>query len=488
MSTGKNVAKNAVWLVLATTLNKVVAFAAFTLVARLVGPHITGTFFYSVSVTSVFVVLADLGMTPVIIRAIAAAREDGESLLGAAFRLKLVLAPIAILCALGYGILNHGDTQTMATIAIACLVMTADTCHLALYGALRGRQNLRPEAMGMFVGQILTAMASVAAALLGLGSVGLAIGLLLGSLWNVLWAIKQTQQFGIVLRVPKQLDYRRLMVEAVPFAIAGIAVKMYSYVDSLLIQAYHGLIAVGMYAVGYKMTYAVQFLPLTFVAALYPALAAAWARKDHAALRSTFIGSLRLMAAISFPIAAGFSALAPRIIPFVYGRAYLAAVPPFVVLPWVLIPIFLDFPVGSLLNATHRAHLKTIAMVGTMCINVILNVVLVPSLGPVGAAWSAVFSFWALFLIGLYFTRNDAGTWWVPTWILVRATLSAGVSWNAWRVVGDAMPLPMACIFGAVVAVLMAFALKLVTVKDVQWVMSLRRKPSTTEEDVHAES
>jgi O-antigen/teichoic acid export membrane protein len=217
MSTSKSVAKNAAWLMVATTLNKVVAFVAFMLVARFVGPHITGTFFYSVSVTSVFVVLADLGMTPVIIRAIAAAREDGESLLGAAFRLKTILAPIAIMCALGYGALNHNDAQTMATIGIACLVMTADTCHLALYGALRGRQNLRPEAIGMFVGQLLTAAASITAALLGFGPVGLAASLLLGSLWNVVWALGRARQFGIKIRRPVLSDYRHLLVEAVPF-------------------------------------------------------------------------------------------------------------------------------------------------------------------------------------------------------------------------------------------------------------------------------
>src|SRR3989344_7927970 len=121
MSYGKSVAKNAFWLMMATTLNKLIAFASFAVVARLAGPHVTGTYFYSVSVTSVFVTLADLGMTPVLIRAIAAARHDGEKFLGAALRLKLILAPIAILCALGYGVLNNVDAETIAAIAIACL-------------------------------------------------------------------------------------------------------------------------------------------------------------------------------------------------------------------------------------------------------------------------------------------------------------------------------------------------------------------------------
>ncbi|MFZ2804225.1 MAG: flippase [Patescibacteria group bacterium] len=486
MSYGKNVAKNAFWLVAATTLNKLIAFVTFAVVARLVGATITGTYFYSVSVTSIFVVFADLGMTPVVIRAISAARDDGAKILGATFRAKLILAPLSILGALAYGILNHVDSTTMAAIAVACLVMTADTCSLALYGALRGKQNLKPESFGMLIGQVLTAIFSVSAALFGWGAVGLAGALLVGSTWNVLWALLKTRAFKIDIGKPEWRDLQILLREAWPFAVAGIAVKGYSYFDSLLIHAYQGAAAVGMYAVGYKMTYAWQFLPLTFVAALYPAMAAAWAKKDHAALKNIFLGSLRLMAAISFPVAAGLSALAPRLIPLIYGNAYLAAVPPFAIMAWVLIPIFMDFPVGSLLNGSHRAHLKTTAMLGTLFVNVVLNTILVPSMGPVGAAWSGLFSFTILFLIGLYFSREDAGGWMVTAGILARACIAAGVSWFAWRVVGGHMPLFAACAFGAAVAIVMGFLLKLVTVADFRWVMSLR-KSSTTEEDVHAE-
>lgn len=488
MSYGSSVAKNAAWLGLATAMNKLLAFASYAIVARLVGPETVGTYFYGVSVTSVFVIISDLGMTPVVIRAIAAAREDGGRLLGAALRLKIALAPVAILAALGYGVLRNGSPETLATIAIACLVMTADTYHLALYGSLRGKQNLRPEATGMLVGQVLTALAAVSAALLRLGPQGLAAALLIGSLWNVLWAIGKTRQFNIRFVAPAWLDYRHLMTEAVPFALSGVAVKIYSYVDSLLIEAYHGAAAVGMYSVAYKMTYALQFLPLTFTAALYPALSAAWSKHEHDALRKTFIGSLRFMAAIGFALSAGLSALADRIIPLVYGPQYLGSIAAFGVLPWVLLPIFMDFPIGSLLNATHRAHLKTSAMLATMVVNVILNALLVPSYGPLGAAWAGVFSFWFLFFVGVFFSARDAGGWSVVGSILGRALIAAGVSWYAWRNVGMFMPFFPAAAFGAAVAVVSAFVLRLVTKDDVLFVLRLRRKPVGTEEDVHAES
>ncbi len=484
---GSSVGKNAAWLMAATMLNKLIAFATFTLVARLAGVNVTGTYFFGVAVTSVFVILTDLGMTPVVIRAVSASREDGPRLLGAAIRAKLLLIPVAVAASLGYGLWRGASPETFATIAVACVVMSADAVHLVLYGALRGRQNLRFEAVGMLVGQIFTATIAITVALVHPTAAGLAAALLAGSAWNVAWSVIKLRQNRVAIERPRGTDLRRLAKEALPFGIAGIAVKVYSYVDSLLIEKFHGLDAVGLYAVAYKMTYALQFIPLTFTAALYPALAKQWADRDHAKLRDTFLGSMRFLAAVGFPLSAGLSALAPRIILLVYGVKYVGAIPAFEILPWVLLPIFVDFPIGALLNATHRAHLKTTAMVATMVMNIILNALLVPSLGPLGAAWAGVASFWTLMFIGWVFAVKDAGGWFVFASLLLRAMLAASVSWIAWRIVGDHLPLILAAMLGSAVAVISAFAVRLVSREDILRIVR-RARPSPPEENIHADS
>lgn len=484
---GSSVGKNAAWLMAATTLNKLIAFVTFMLVARLAGVNVTGTYFFGVAVTSVFVILTDLGMTPVVIRAVSASREDGPRLLGAAIRAKLFFIPVAVAASLGYGLWRGAAPETFWTIVVACGVMSADAVHLVLYGALRGRQNLRFEAVGMLIGQILTAGIAVTVAFLHPTAVGLAAALLAGSAWNVAWSAIKLRQNHVEIARPHRADLHRLTKEALPFGIAGIAVKVYSYVDSLLIEKFHGLDAVGLYAVAYKMTYALQFIPLTFTAALYPALAKQWADQDHAKLRDTFLGSMRFLAAVGFPLSAGLSALAPRIILLVYGTKYAGAIPAFEVLPWVLLPIFVDFPIGALLNATHRAHLKTTAMVATMVMNILLNALLVPSLGPLGAAWAGVASFWTLMFIGWVFAVKDAGGWFVFASLLLRAMAAAIVSWIAWRIVGGGMPFIFAALFGSMAAVASAFVVRLVSREDILRLVR-RAKPAPPEENVHADA
>ncbi len=475
-------------LMMATLGQKFIAFIAFALVARLTGPNITGTYFFAVSVTSVFVTLSDLGITPVIIRAIAGAKEDADRLFGAAIRAKLLLIPVAILSSLGYGILTGQSALIMATIAIASMAMAADAIHLILYGSLRGRQNLKPEAIGMFLGQVVTATIAITAAVMGWGPIGLAVALCAGSFWNVGWSWHNAKKLGVVILKPQAMHFSALAKQALPFAIAGISVKVYSYVDSLMLQAYQGATAVGYYAAAYKMTYAMQFLPLTFSAALYPALASAFSEYDEKKLKSEFNGALKLMAAIAFPIAAGLSALAPRFMPLLYGSKYMASIPAMEVLPWVLIPIFLDFPVGALMNGSHRAHLKTMVQVSTMVINVILNAILVPMYGPVGAAWAGVFSFWALFMMGTTFTYKTAGGAWEMAWILLRSMIGAAIAYVAWKYVGGIMPFAMAAVFGGAIAIASMFVLKLITVQDVLPVWrAVKQKVSGRQDELHEE-
>ncbi|MSR84818.1 flippase [Candidatus Uhrbacteria bacterium] len=466
MSQAKMVAQNALWLTLATTGQKVISFLTFTLVARLVGVHITGSYFYAVSVTSAFGIIADLGLTPVIIREMAANVVHGQALLGRALKIKSVLIPLAALAALAYVWSTQAERETIVAVAIACFVMSADNLSLVWYGALRSTQKLRFEAWGMFLGQIITAIVTLVSVFFFHGVSGLIFGLFCGSAWNVFWSIHKSRKQGISFTTDGNWPALKLLRFALPFALAGIFVRVYSYVDTLLLKQFHDAIAVGYYAIAYKVTYSFQFLPLTFVAALYPSMSAVHAANDRDGMNRLFIGSLRLMMVLAIPLAAGLSAFAPRLVPLVYGQAYLGSVAPLIILPWVLIPLFLDFPIGSLLNATHRAGQKTIAMGVTMVLNVVMNFLLVPSLGPVGAAWAAVVSFSWLFLIGAWFVRKDVAriSWFL--WFVIRGLIVAALLWLIIHYVFSFMPLIIALMSTGILTILLLTIVKLLRQED----------------------
>lgn len=487
------VARNTAWLMVATLGQKVVSFLAFYVIARLVGPTVTGKYFYAVSITSIFVIFADFGLTPVVIRELAANEERGRAFLGRALRVKAFLLPIAVIGSLAYILLASTwsgtgiEPDVFAAVVVACFVLLADSMSLLFYGALRGKRDLRFEAIGMLICQITTAVASIVILKFGGGVVGLVAALLLGSLWNLGWSIFHAIQRHATPLNAKLVSAKALMIAALPFGLAGLFVKVYSYTDSLLLRQYFGHFAVGQYAVAYKLTYALQFLPLTFVAALYPAMSSEFAAGNHEGLRKSLKDGMRLMMLVSVPLAALLSALAKPIILTFYGLPYEGAIAPLLVLPWVLIPIFLDFPVGSLLNATRRSSQKTISMGITMVLNVVLNIFLVPKYGPLGAAYAGVVSFWSLFALGLWFARRDLPEkYWLVSFF-VRGFVGAGLIWAATHFVARNFPFIAQLVFGAAVSFVLLFVMRLCLIDDVMAIWGfLRRKavppPDATEE------
>lgn len=476
MSQAKSIAQNAAWLMIATTAQKAISFVTFTVIARLVDVAVTGEYFFAVSITSIFVTVADLGLTPVLIREMAADEKRGRAAFARAMMGKAVLLPLTAALAIGYAWIIGVRGETFTAVIISSLfVMAADATSVMWYGAIRGRRELRYEAAGMFMGQILTAFIGISAAYLGYGVIGLVCGLAVASLWNVGWSVYHAFRLGISPKGASQWSWRELATMALPFALAGIFVKIYSYVDSQILRVIHGSVAVGEYAVAYKLTYALQFVPMAFVAALYPGLSHA-AQHDKASIPNILKGSQRLMLIASVPMSALLSALSGRLIDILYGAKYAGSVPTLMVLPWVLVPIFLDFPIGSLLNSTRRPHLKTAAMGIAMVINVILNFAWVPSMGPVGAAWAGVVSFWALFFIGWWYVRNDMSiSWFGP--LFLRGLAASLVTWAAVTYFTQPMTTIFAFVFAGAVALATLFLFNLLTVRDVLAAMTwLKRK------------
>lgn len=393
-----SVARNTMYLTSALIGQKILSFIYFTLLARFLGPEVVGKYTFAIAFVTLFSMITDLGLSYVLIREVARAKERAQSYVQTVLAIKLVLAFVAYGAALGMAFILGHPTATLQLIALAGLIMVLDAFHFTLYGVLRGFQNLRYEAIGMVVGQGITLVFGVIALALHLPLYAFLIALGMGSVWNVLFAIHSLKLGFVSTNKAKLLQLwpclhweivRPLVRAAIPFGLSGIFVKVYSYIDTVLLQHMRGDLEVGFYSVPYKITYAFQFLPLALSAALYPALSAAW-KQDTSRMRFIFERAVRYSILVSFPIVFGIAALAPEIILTIYGSAFASSITPLKISIFGLIFIFLYFPVGAFLNASDRQSVNTFFMGLTMVANIILNLWLIPRFGAVGASIAAV--------------------------------------------------------------------------------------------------
>ncbi|HBR80746.1 MAG: Heteropolysaccharide repeat unit export protein [Candidatus Uhrbacteria bacterium GW2011_GWE2_45_35] len=449
-----SVAKNTFYLTAATIGQKILAFFYFLFIANVMRPEQTGAYFLALSITTIFSVVADFGISPVVIREVAKRPEEAVPLIRRALGLKLPLVILAIAASIIASRLLGYSTEVQLLVGLASLVMAEDAISLLYFGVLRGLHVLRFESFGMMIGETLT---------VGLGSLSLffhpslsfLIGaLVVGSAFNAVFSSLQVARRLGWLAVLPLFDFagtKKLLATSLPFALAGIFSKLYSYVDTVLLSIFIGTAAVGVYAIAYKMTYAFQFLPMAFVAALYPSMSALVAT-DKAKLAKLFEQATWYMLILSAPIVFGIFAVAPDVVRLA-GRGYVEAVPVLRVLIFVLLPLFLDFPIGSLLNAADRQKTKTTIMGITMVINVVINALLIPTIGIMGAAYAAGVSFWFMFLAGLYFVPKIVPNlpWKHLAWLCVKiigsGALMALVTVVLRPTVGFFLVLPIAAIF-----------------------------------------
>ncbi|HBU27818.1 TPA: hypothetical protein DEB00_01745 [Candidatus Uhrbacteria bacterium] len=402
-------AKNTAYLTAASIGQKIVAFVYFALIARIVGVELTGKYFLALTLTTMVGVMADFGLTSVLIRDIAKRPDQQQGLLAHVLGLKIGLSLLAATIIVGLSFALGYDELTRLLMLTAIVVMILDTFHLTFYGVFRGKHKLGVESIGIFVGQIVTLLIGVISLLFAPNLLFLIVALIGGSLWNVLFSAYRLARIGIS---PFAVSFNRqrakkLLIIALPFALAGIFVKIYSTVDSILLERFLGDEGVGLYSIAYKLTYAFQFLPMAFVAALYPTFSKLIEDKDRKRLADVFHTALWYMSLLAVPVVFGIATTADIIIPLIYGDAYLGSVLPLQLLIFVLLFIFLDFPIGSLLNADDRQGTKTTIIFWTMVINVIANVLLIPLIGVLGASVAALLSFTFMLIAGLVVIRKS---------------------------------------------------------------------------------
>ncbi len=406
------VAKNTAYLVTAFVGQKVLAFVYFTIIARSVGVTGSGRYFVALSFTTIFSIFVDLGLSNVLVREVAKFPENAEKLLANVLGLKAGLAAATILALLVTAQILGFPPETQVMIAIASGVMVLDSIHLVFYGVMRGFQNLRYEAIGVVTGQAVTIAIGIFFILMKLPLPFLIVALFCGSSWNVLWS-------GTMLRrryhVTPRLELDRTLAKfywsvTLPFALAGIFSRVYSYIDSIMLSRLVSETAVGYYSVAYKIVFAFQFLPMAFAAAIYPAMSEYYV-SNRAKLGQVAVAALKYLMVLVVPLTTGIFVLAKPIIYLVYGPNFAGSVLPLQILIFSLIFAFLYWPCGSLLNACDRQAHNTAIMGLTMVSNVILNVILIPRFAAPGAATAALIGngllFGGAFILALRTTPID---------------------------------------------------------------------------------
>lgn len=385
MKTG-SLTKNTTYFTAALTIQKILAFIYFWFISNNLFPGQLGQYIFALSFTTLFSIFIDLGLSPVLTREASKTKEQANNFLKNVIALKIPLGIITLVVAWLIINITGKPAEVRLLVYLASFVMFLDSFSLSFWVIFRSRHNLKYESIGTVLVQIIIFILGVIA-LKTTGQVKhLIMALLAASVFNFLFSgslLKSKLGFSLLPKWNSEII--KYFLKIIPaFALAGIFVKIYNTVDSVLLSYLANDVALGFFAIPAKVVYAFQqIIPAAFAAVIFPAFSYYYAYSKQQ-LEKTFIKAFRYLVIISLPLTAGLIILVKPIITILWP-AYQPVISTFIVMSLAIPFIFLAFPTGYLLNACNRQKNTTINRGVIMALAIILNIILIPKFSFLGA-------------------------------------------------------------------------------------------------------
>jgi O-antigen/teichoic acid export membrane protein len=433
--------RNSVLVVGARALAKLAVFVVVVLLWRHLGADAYGRFATMIVYVTLVGIIADLGLQTVFIRDASRDRTVFARYLGNLLSARLLLSLLALVILAGALRLLSPALFPYTLAAFVLLLTTGYSSLLRAVFYIRGR--LGYEAIAIVAESVLL--------------LGLTIGAIQQhATWDAfLWVYSASYlftclfAFGVIRwrwheRVTIALEpafVRRVLAAGLPLALAFTITTVYAQLDIVLLQLFKNFQVVGWYSAANKYIDAVAWVPQSAMGAVFPALSLL-AAGDRRRLVFAYEKSYKMLAILGLPLAIGAVVTADSIVHAT--RGFEQSIPALRILAPSVALLFVNNAFIYTLTAINRQLDFTRLALFTLAVNVILNLVLIPPYGYLGAAVASTITEVALF----------AGGWW-----LLRRHLAS------LSIVGSIAPvLASAAAMGIVVYLIRAWPLAVVIV------------------------
>jgi O-antigen/teichoic acid export membrane protein len=438
--------RNSVLVVGARAAAKLAVFVVVVLLWRHLGAGNYGRFATMIVYVTLVGVVADLGLQTVFIRDASRDRSAFARYLANLLSARLLLSLVALLILAGALRLLSPSLYPYTLAAFSLLLTTSYSSLLRAAFYIRGQ--LGYEAIAIVAEAIVLLALTI-------------IAITRGATWDAfLWVYTASYlftclfAFGVLRwrwheRVAIRLEpvfVRRLLLAGLPLALGFTITTVYAQLDIVLLQLFKNFQTVGWYSAANKYVDAVAWIPQSAMGVVFPALSMLGA-SDRRRLAFAYDKSFKMLAILGLPLAVGLGVLAPSIVHFT--RGFEQSIPALQILAPSVVLLFVNNAFIYTLTAINRQLDFTRLALFTLAVNLVLNLILIPTYGYLGAAAASTITEAALF----------AGGW----WLLRRQSLPLSVIGSIGRVLASALimggaiyliqswPLVLVIILGAVI-------------------------------------
>lgn len=371
--------------VVARVLNLGLGIVVTALVARALGDAGFGQWSTLLVVVQLSAYFTSFGVESVVVRQAAAEPDREEEWTGVLLVLRLLLAVPALIVGL-IVVLAVQESSAMLAAGLLLLLQIPFNVGASLRVVHQMRVRNWIPMIVLTLNSVVWGAAVLVIFLSGGGLVALAAAF---TATAALTALVQTW-LAVRLVRPDLRPSRAAVLEVarigIPVGVSGLLVMAYARIDQLIVFSVAGSSEAGLYGAVYRIVEQAQFVPVSVMTTLMPILTVAWASDRERMLRIGRLSAEYLTIA-SLGGLAGAIVLAEPLVVLLYGSDFEAAAPALPVLAGAFVFICFGYLTTNLLLIVGlQRRLVGIGVLG-LAVNVAGNLVLVPAVGFIGAAW-----------------------------------------------------------------------------------------------------
>ncbi len=197
--------------------------------------------------------------------------------------------------------------------------------------------------------------------------------------------------------------------ESIKYGLPLVAVEtmalLIAFTDRYLIQFLLGLEPLGIYSACNNMImYVSHILNVPMNLALLPICTSIWVRKGRQETKEFLSKAFRYFCLIAFPITLGFISIGREVLILLASEKYIEAssIISYIMMGKIFFASSIIFAIG--IHLCKKTWILAILFLLSWILNTILNILMIPSFGIVGAAYSILITYIALFMFILSFS------------------------------------------------------------------------------------
>lgn len=391
-SGASNLFGNLFWAILGKISNLLSGLIVGIIIARYLGPEQYGLMNYVISYVFLFQVFASFGLDSIETREEARRPEQKDTIIGSAFFIKIVIGIITIALCVGSSCLVESDMSVVLLVLLyssTIVINSAQVIRNYFFSIIQNEYVVKTEIFSTIIGIFLKLLLLYIHADLVwfilvcvIDPIVVAIG----------YSYAYTRKVASVFQWKVNMqEVRYLMKESFPLLMTNAAVIIYQRIDTVMIGQMIDKESVGYFSVASRFVEILIYIPMVLAQTITPILVKSRERNREEYHRraqhfmdlsvwSSLFASV-LMALIAYPL-----------ITILFGMEYLPAVIVLQVMSFKAVSVALSNTAGALL-VTEGLQKFAILRDGFGCIVcIVLNMLLLPKLGIVGAAITAIAS------------------------------------------------------------------------------------------------